>query len=136
MPTGSAECTGLASSRCPMGAAIGQNGAMQAMQGAVLQRLADLNTRLRDSGDPARVRFASIEPDPEYDDETLVLVTWELPPPDPDPDSGWPLEQLDQYCALVTETLEDTDVVTECLFRSHAELTKEIQLGERIPEPV
>lgn len=37
---------------------------------------------------------------------------------------------------LSSEALDDADVVTECLFRSPAELTEQDQLGELIPEPV
>jgi hypothetical protein len=109
---------------------------MSALHDAIVQRLADLNARLSSERNPARVRYVSIEPDPEYADETLVLVTWELPPVVTDPDAGWPLEQLDRYCALVNETLDGLDVLTECLFRSPEEIREEDQLGERIPEPV
>jgi len=48
-----------------------------------LKGLQDLNTALRSEGDSARVRYVSFEPDYDYADSWIVLVTWEVPEPCP-----------------------------------------------------
>jgi hypothetical protein len=105
---------------------------VQSLRDVVVDRLADLNRTLRQRGDTARVRFASIEPDPDFEGEELVLVTWELSRPDGGDD--WALEMLDDYCKLVAEALAETGVTTECLFRSPSELAEQGELGVRVPE--
>lgn len=93
-----------------------------------------MNAELRGRGDDARIRFANIEADPDFEGEWLVLATWELPDPTT-PDEGWPLEQLDGYCELLADRLTDL-AATECLFRTSAELAEDAKLGNAIPEPV
>ena len=96
----------------------------------VAGRLAGLNDELRDEGDHARIRFVNIEPDPEFDDEWLVLVTWEVPHEAVAGD----VRQLDQYCSRLADQLEDL-AITECLFRTSAEIEDVEQLGSRLSEP-
>ena len=59
-----------------------------------LQSLHELNRALCSKGDDARVRYLSVEPDFNFVDEWIVIVTWELPPPNGE---SWPLEVLDNY---------------------------------------
>ena len=93
-------------------------------------RLAGLNDELRDEGDRARIRFMHIEPDPDFDGEWLVLATWEVPEATAVSD----VRQLDQYCSRLADQLEDL-AITECLFRTSAEIEEVDQLGSRLPEP-
>jgi len=86
-------------------------------------RLAKINSELATLGDPARIAFVSIEPDPDFDHEWLLLLTWQLPDGGGDGE-GWPLEVLDRYCDLAGERLRDLGS-TECLFRT----TKELEDG-------
>lgn len=101
---------------------------MQVREDEVYRNLANLNIELREEGNPARVRFASIEPDPDFAGEWLVLVTWQLPDP-ASSDRGWPLTQLDEYCELVADRLIGLVASTECLFRTESELRSDARLG-------
>jgi hypothetical protein len=95
-------------------------------------RLATLNKRLSDEGHAAAVRYVAIEPDPDFDDEVLGLVTWELAAPD-NPDGAWPLDLLDYYCVLVSDLLEDVVPATDCLFRTAEELADDPKVGVPVP---
>ncbi len=99
---------------------MGHNVVMVTSVDEIYRRLADLNAELRRGGDDARVRFASVEPDPDFVDGSLVLITWELPDPARGQDV-WSLDELDGYSRLVVERLVDL-ASTECLFRTRADL--------------
>lgn len=88
----------------------------------VQERLGRINSELAARADGARVAFISIEPDPDFDGEWLLVTTWQLP--HLAESDGWPLSQLDTYCDLVSERLRDLGS-TECLFRTAEELHTE-----------
>lgn len=103
---------------------------MESTAEQIYRALAQLNDELRGAGDDARIRLAAIEADPDFDDEWLVLTTWELPEP-PTAD-GWPLEELDRYCELLSDHLAAL-AATECLFRTSSELVDDAKLGTAVP---
>lgn len=88
-------------------------------QEEIQRRLAKINSELEARDDSARIAFVSIEPDPDFDDEWLLLLTWQLA--DDEGQEGWPLELLDRYCDLASDRLQDLGS-TECLFRTTEEL--------------
>ena len=80
--------------------------------------LQKLNMNLRAAGDAARARYLSFEPDYDYDDGWIAIVTWELPAPNGD---EWPLEMLDEYRQRTREAVDDTATAL-CLFRTPDEI--------------
>ena len=50
--------------------------------------LAELNTELSRSDDPARIRFMVVQPDPDWDGEWVLTTIWELPSPGHGGESG------------------------------------------------
>lgn len=99
----------------------------------ILRSIAELNSRLTGEGDQARVKYVSVEHDPDFDAAWLILLTWQLPEP-PGGAETWPLEELDHYCALAAESLAASNVTVECLFRTEEELQHDAKLGEPVPE--
>lgn len=88
-----------------------------------------LNADLQSGGDAARVRYVSVEPDYENDDEWIILATWEVPAPD---DADWPLEKLDEYRRRTFAAVGDIATV-HCLFRTPEELSEPgHQRGEQL----
>ena len=83
-----------------------------------LRSLRELNAALRSEGDTARARYVSVEPDYDFDDEWIVFVTWEIPPPNGD---GWPLKVLDEYSQRTRDAIGVTGTA-HCLFRTPDEL--------------
>ena len=65
------------------------------------------------------MRYFSVEPDFDFEDEWLVLVIWELPAPEDE--DGWPVTLLDGYRRRTSETIWDA-ASSECLFRTPEEL--------------
>ena len=93
------------------------------------QGLRQLNAVLRSESDDARARYLSVEPDFDFVDEWIVIVTWELPPP-----SGetWPLKILDQYEDR-TRNAVGRATTTLCLFRTPDEIAEPAhQRGEQL----
>ena len=107
---------------------------MESSEDAIYHRISVLNDELRGRCDTARIRYVSIEADPDFEGERLVLATWELPEPLA-PDQGWPLELLDKYCELLADRLAGL-ASTECLFRTSEELVEDAKLGNAVPERV
>ncbi|MEX2393633.1 MAG: hypothetical protein WD826_04030 [Actinomycetota bacterium] len=105
------------------------------MVDSVRQVLEALNHGLAEAGDSARVRFAAIEPDPDFDGEWLAVVTWELPNP-PDDDESWPLEVLDRYCVMSADALAGSGVGSHCQFRTRAQIAEDPSRGVAIQEAV
>lgn len=99
-------------------------------------KIETINEDLRDMGDPARVRFAWVEPDSYIDDGWVLTAIWELPDYGDDPE-GWPLETLQKYRRLLAAAYaDDFDVLTDSLFRTAEDLADPAhQRGRRIPEP-
>ena len=89
-----------------------------------MRRLQELNEALRSEGDTARARYVSVEPDYDFDDEWIVLVTWELAAPSGD---AWPLHLLDEYSRRAREAIGavagDT-ASTHCLYRTPEEISE------------
>ncbi len=81
--------------------------------------LENLNEALRSEGDAARVRYVSLEPDFDYDDAWIVLVTWEIPAQG---DEDWPPEFLDEYRRRTRDTVRDVGTA-HCLFRTPDEIS-------------
>lgn len=93
------------------------------------QGLRQLNARLRSQGDDARVRYMSVEPDFDFEDESIVIVTWELPPPIGE---SWPLTVLDRYEEQTRDAIGRT-TSTLCLFRTPDEIAETAhQRGEHL----
>ena len=86
----------------------------------VKSALQGLNSALRSEGDVARARYVSIEPDYDYDDGWIVLVTWEVPAPDGD---RWPLEMLDRYGQRTRDAVGEAGTA-HCLFRTPDEISE------------
>lgn len=80
--------------------------------------LRELNTTLRSEGDAARARYISFEPDYDYDNAWIAIVTWEIPAPNGD---EWPLEMLDEYWQRTREAVDDAATAV-CLFRTPDEI--------------
>ena len=86
----------------------------------VKSALEELNTALRSEGDAARAMYVSVEPDYDYDNSWIVLVTWEVPAPSGD---EWPLELLDRYRQRTREIVGEGGT-SHCLFRTPDELSE------------
>ena len=94
-----------------------------------LQSLQELNGALCSEGDDARVRYLSVEPDFNFVDEWIVIVTWELPPPNGE---SWPLKVLDNYEER-TRNAVGRARTTLCLFRTPDEIAEPAhQRGEQL----
>jgi len=78
--------------------------------------LQELNTTLNSEGDASRARYISFEPD--YDNDWIAIVTWEIPTPNGD---EWPLEMLDEYWQRTREAVGDAATAL-CLFRTPEEI--------------
>jgi len=108
---------------------------MRYVDDQVYDALARVNVELAERGEPARVRFASIRPDPYLDDVWLVIATWELPDLAPDQDT-WPLDLIEKYDTLTWESLKALEVTPLCEYRTRGELADASQLGRPVPELV
>ena len=82
----------------------------------------ELNATLISEGDAARVRYVSLEPDYDYEDGWIVLVTWEVPAPNGE---EWPLDLLDGYWQRTRDTVGDTGAAL-CLFSTPDELAEPV----------
>ena len=88
-----------------------------------------LNAALRSEGEAARARYVSVEPDYDFEDEWIVFVTWEIPPPNGD---EWPLRVLDEYSQRTSEAIGDA-ATAHCLFRTPDEISEPShQRGEQL----
>jgi hypothetical protein len=101
----------------------------------VLAALARVNADLARRSDPARARFAKVQPDPYSPDDWLVIVTWELPAPARG-EQAWPLATLDRYGELARKQLEPFLCYVHSEFRTSDEFTDDLQLGRPIQELV
>lgn len=99
-----------------------------------IDRLVKLNSELANVGDPARVRYARVEPDPYLDNKWVAYTVWELPEPDPG-DEVWPLETTSHYRNLLLSCFRDNPWLSaSALFRTAKELQDVAhQRGQRIP---
>ena len=96
---------------------------------AARQGLRQLNAALRSEGDDARARYFSVEPDFDFIDEWMVLVTWELPPPSGE---SWPLNVLDHYQERTRDAVGRSTTML-CLFRTPDEIAEPAhQRGEQL----
>lgn len=91
--------------------------------------LKQLNAVLCSEGDAARARYLSVEPGFDLDDEWIVIVAWELPPPRSE---SWPLKILDDYEERTRDAVGRA-ASTLCLFRTPEEITEAAhQRGEQL----
>jgi hypothetical protein len=109
---------------------------MRFVDDQVFEVLARLNVELAERGDPARVRYVAIQPDPDLDDMWLVIPTFELPDLPPGR-NGWPLDDLRSYSRLAWDWLnQELMVSVYCQYRTHKELAADPHLGRSVPELV
>ncbi len=96
-----------------------------------LKGLQDLNTALRSEGDAARVRYVSFEPDYDYADSWIVLVTWEVPEPAGD---QWPPDMLDLYRERTRDRVGESGTA-HCLFRTPDEVREPVHQRGAMLQP-
>lgn len=90
---------------------------------------ADLNRKLADDGDAARIRYVSVQANPAADDGWLVLAFWELPFPDGD---NWPHDELQHYRRLLLQRFAGV-ARTMCVFRDPVEIQdSELRTGRPV----
>ena len=96
------------------------------------RNLVELNTELSRTGDPARIRYMVIQPDPDWADEWMVTTVWELPPPDPGREV-WPDHKLMGYEQMLADRLAGVGS-TSCLFRTAKTVSKAFRNARVVPE--
>lgn len=99
--------------------------------------LAKLNEELARSGDPARVRYFVIQPDPDWDGE-LVTAIWALPPPVRRREV-WSVRKRLNYERMLEHRLVGVDrlvgvVATSSLFRTEKKASKAYRNAQPVPE--
>lgn len=92
--------------------------------------LVELNEELSRSGDPARIRYFVIQPDPDWDADWVKAV-WELPPPGRG--RKWQLDQLMDYERMLEDRLGRT-ITTSSLFRTAKNVAKAYRNARPVPE--
>lgn len=92
--------------------------------------LVELNEELSRSGDPARIRYFVIQPDPDWDADWVTAV-WELPPPGRGRE--WQLDQLMDYERMVEDRLGRT-ITTSSLFRTAKNVAEAYRNARPVPE--
>lgn len=96
------------------------------------RNLVELNTELSRNGDPARIRYMVIQPDPDWVDEWMVTTVWELPPPDTGREV-WPDQKLVGYEQMLVDRLAGV-ASTSCLFRTAKTVSKAFRNARPVPE--
>ena len=96
------------------------------------RNLVELNTELSRSGDPARIRYMVIQPDPDWEGEWIVTTVWELPPPDPGREV-WPHHKLMGYEQMLADRLVGV-ASTSCLFRTAKTVARAFRNARAVPE--
>ena len=96
------------------------------------RNLVELNTELSRRGDPARIRYMVIQPDPDWGNEWMVTTVWELPPPDPGREV-WPDHELMGYEQMLADRLAGV-ASTSCLFRTAKTVAKAFRNARAVPE--
>ncbi len=95
-----------------------------------MNRLTQLNERLAQVGDPARLRYVLVEDDPHIDGERAVTVTIQLP--EPARSATWPIKTSDRYRNMLSEHLKPLPISTvSCMLRTPAKVTP---FGAAIPQ--
>ena len=92
--------------------------------------LVELNQELSRRGDPARIRYFVIQPDPDWDADWVKAV-WELPPPGRG--RKWQLDQLMDYERMLEDRLGKT-ITTSSLFRTAKNVAKAYRNARPVPE--
>ena len=95
-----------------------------------------LNKELARSGDPARVRYFVIQPDPDWDGE-LVTAIWTVP--SCEPSDGWSERQWMNYEDMLSRRLLKVDrvdgvVATSCVFRTAQTAASAYRDARHVPE--
>lgn len=98
--------------------------------------LAKLNEELARRGDPARIRYYVMRPDPDWDGGWLTAV-WELPPPEHEREA-WPEGKLMDYEQMLADRVVREDQVagvvsTSSLFRTASNVAR--AFSDAIPVP-
>ena len=96
------------------------------------RNLIELNSELAGSGDPARIRYMVIQPDPDWVDEWMVTTVWELPGPDAGHEV-WPDDRLMGYEQMLADRLGGV-ASTSCLFRTAKTVAKAFRGARPVPE--
>lgn len=99
--------------------------------------LARLNIDMARSGDPGRIRYYVIRPDPDWDGGWLTAV-WELPPPAPGQET-WPERMLMDYERMLADRVVREDrvegvVSTSSLFRTSEDVATAFSDAIPVPE--
>lgn len=94
--------------------------------------LAELNTELSRSDDPARIRFMVVQPDPDWDGEWVLTTVWELPAPDHGGEM-WPEDRLMKYEQMVADRFIGI-ASTSCLFRTAKTVAKAYRNARPVAE--
>ena len=92
--------------------------------------LVELNEELSRRGDPARVRYFVIQPDPDWDADWVKAV-WELPPPGRG--CKWPRHKLTGYRRMLEDRLGRT-ITTSCVFRTAKNVAEAYRNARPVPE--
>ena len=96
------------------------------------RNLVELNAELSRSGDPARIRYMVIQPDPDWAAEWMVTTVWELPPPDPGREV-WPDHMLMGYEQMLADRLDGV-ASTSCVFRTAKTVSKAFRNARPVPD--
>ena len=94
--------------------------------------LAELNTELSHSDDPARIRFMVVQPDPDWDGEWVLTTIWELPSPGRGGES-WPDDRLMKYEQMVADRFAGI-ASTSCLFRTKKTVARAYRNAQPVAE--
>ena len=92
--------------------------------------LVELNQELSRRGDPARVRYFVIRPDPDWDADWVKAV-WELPPPGRG--RKWQMDKLKGYRRMLEDRLGRT-ITTSCVFRTAKTVAEAYRNARPVPE--
>lgn len=102
------------------------------LRSRVMAELERLNSALVSEGDLARIRYVSIEPDFDFDDKWIFVVTWEIPD---QAEEDWSVDELDEYWGRTRDSIGEVGTA-HCLFRTPKELSEPVhQRGEELLTP-